>query len=153
MAEDGIAEIAFDVPGWPPVKNEAKSMLAAEHPQHERVRRLLKTAAAAAQLANWTVVSVDIALDVTVRTPTPRPPADATNYLGGIGDVLQDKTTPLNIDLSYLDVLQGVALYRNDRQICRISYRTEPADIASYRVRISTLPLLNGHEYGPGGAA
>jgi hypothetical protein len=139
MAQGGIAEIAFDVQGWPPVKNEATSMLAVEHPQHDRVRRLLEAAETAAQLADWTVVSVDIALDVTVRTPTPRPPADATNYLGGIADVLQDKTKPFNIDLSHLGPLQGVALYRNDRQISRISYRTERAEVPSYQVRISTV--------------
>jgi hypothetical protein len=140
MAQDSAAEIAFDVQGWPPIKNEAISMLAAAHPQRDRVRLLLEAAAAAARLTGWTAVSVDIALDVTVRTPTPRPPADATNYLGGIGDVLQDKTKPLNIDLSYLGALQAVGLYKNDRQICRISYRTEPGETPSYRVRISILP-------------
>ena len=114
-------------------------MLAAGHPQHDRVRRLLEAAATAAQLADWTVVSIDVALDVTVRTPTPRPPADATNFLGGIADVLQDKTRPLNVDLSHLGPLQGIALYRNDRQISRITYRTEPAETSSYQVRISTV--------------
>ena len=104
-------------------------MLAAGHRQHERVRALLEAAALAANQTGWTAVTADIALDVVVRTPSARPPGDATNYLGGIGDVLQDKSRPLNVDLSHLGALQAVALYLDDCQICRVTYSVEPADI------------------------
>src|SRR4051812_16202566 len=113
-------EIAFDVPGWPPLKNEATSMLAAHHRQADRVRMLLEKAAEAASIAVWTPSTADIALEVIIHTPTARPPGDATNFLGGIADVLQDKTTPRNIDLSHLGGLQTVALYLDDRQISQI---------------------------------
>jgi hypothetical protein len=136
MSQDGVVEIAFDVPGWPPLKNEAKSMLAAAHQHHESVRALLEAAALASQRTGWTPVSTDVALDVIVRTPSARPPGDATNYLGGIGDVLQDKSHPVNIDLSHLGALQAVALYHDDRQICRVTYSIEPAESPSYRVRV-----------------
>jgi hypothetical protein len=131
--------ITFDVPGWPPIKNEARSMLAAGHEQHARVRALLEAAAEAIRQTEWQPVSVDVALEVTVRSPSNRPPADATNYLGGIGDVLQDKSRPINIDLSHLKDLQAVALYVDDRQICRVTYSIELADTPSYNVRVSVI--------------
>ena len=133
MSHGDAAEIAFDVPGWPPLKNEAKSMLSAGHHQHASVRALLEAAAVATQQAAWTPVGTDVALDVVVPSPSPRPPGDATNYLGGIGDVLQDKSSPTNLDLSHLGSLRGVALYVNDPQICRIAYRIEASHSPSYR--------------------
>jgi hypothetical protein len=54
---------------------------------------------------------------VIVRAPSGHPVGDATNYLGGLGDVLQDRSKPVNLDLSHLGELQGIALYLNDRQI------------------------------------
>ena len=132
-------EIAFEVPGWPPLKNEATSMLAIHHRQADRVRTLLVKAAEAASAAGWISASADVALEVIIRGPSARPPGDATNFLGGIADVLQDKTNPRNIDLSHLGDLQAVALYRDDRQISQISYHEEPAKSPSYLVRISNL--------------
>jgi hypothetical protein len=78
----------------------------------------------------------DIGLDVLVRAPSGRPPGDATNYLGGIGDVLQDKSSPVNIDLSHLGSLQRVALYLDDRQICQVRYNVDRADSESYSIRV-----------------
>jgi hypothetical protein len=142
MSPDGVVEIAFDVPGWPPIKNEAKSLLSGSHTQHQSVRMLLEAAAAASRQRGWTTATADIALDVIVRAPSGRPPGDATNYLGGIGDVLQDKSHPINIDLSHLGVLQAVALYLDDRQIRRVTYNVEQADTPSYSVRVSVLDRL-----------
>lgn len=67
------------------------------------------------------------------------PPGDATNYLDGIADVLQDKTNPRNIDLPHLGDLQAVALYHDDPQISEINYRVARADSPSYTVRITVL--------------
>ncbi|WP_319462526.1 hypothetical protein [Micromonospora sp. RTP1Z1] len=139
MNPDAALEIAFDVPGWPPLKNEAKSMLAAGHKHHGSVRALLEAAAVASRQVGWTIVSADIALDVVVQAPAGGPPGDATNYLGGIGDVLQDKSHPTSMDLSHLGALQEVALYVDDRQIRRVTYSVELAESASYSVRVSIL--------------
>ena len=125
--------------GWPPIKNEALSLLSASHKQHERVRLLLDVAAEASRLIGWAITSGDIGLDVLLRAPSGRPPGDATNYLGGIGDVLQDKSNPINLDLSHLGVLQAVALYFDDRQIHRVRYDVATADSPSYSVRVSVL--------------
>jgi hypothetical protein len=100
---------------------------------------LLEAAAAASRRTEWTTAIADIALDVIVRAPLGRPPGDATNYLGGIGDVLQDKSHPINIDLSHLGVFQAVALYLDDRQIRQVTYNVERADTPSYSVRVSVL--------------
>jgi hypothetical protein len=139
MAQDGNVEINFEVAGWPPLKNEARSMLAAGHLQHRSVRALLEAAAAASRRAGWTPTGADIALDVIVRSPSARPPGDATNYLGGIGDVLQDKSHPRNINLSHLGALQAVALYLDDHQISRVSYCLQLANSPSYTVRVTIL--------------
>jgi hypothetical protein len=49
MSLDSVVEIAFDVAGWPLIKNEATSLLSAGHKQHEQVRLLLVAAASASQ--------------------------------------------------------------------------------------------------------
>ncbi|TDC72772.1 hypothetical protein E1193_27005 [Micromonospora sp. KC606] len=139
MSSSDVAEIAFDVPGWPPIKNEALSLLSASHKQHDRVRALLEAAAVASQSVGWKVTDRLVGLDVTLRAPFGHPAGDATNYLGGIGDVLQDKTNPINLDLSHLGPLQQVALYLDDRQIVRVRYDVEPADSPSYSVRVVVL--------------
>jgi hypothetical protein len=128
-------EIILDVDGWPPTKAEAKSLLAAGHPHAERVRALLLAARNAAQENKWATTTAEIGLDLVVRGPA-RPPSDATNYLGGVGDVLQEKVSRPNLDVSHLADLAMVALYADDRQIREIRYAEEPADHPSYSVRV-----------------
>lgn len=67
-------------------------MLAVGHRQAERIEELLRKAAQAAAAAHWAPITAEVAMDVIVRCPAARPPGDATNFLGGIADVLQDKT-------------------------------------------------------------
>jgi hypothetical protein len=62
-----------------------------------------------------------IGLDVTLYAPPGRNPWDATNYLGGIGDVLEDKRR--RGILPHLGSLRDVFLYLNDRQIREVHYR------------------------------
>ncbi|MBL7259339.1 hypothetical protein [Paractinoplanes lichenicola] len=142
MSSSDAVEIAFEVPGWPPIKNEALSLFSANNRQHERVRELLEATAVASRSVGWNVTDRLVGLDVTLRAPRGRPAGDATNYLGGIGDVLQDKSSPINLDLSHLGSLQQVALYLDDRQIVRVRYDVEPADNPSYSVRVVVLSHL-----------
>jgi len=67
-----------------------------------------------------------------------RPPGDATNYLGGVADVLQAKKGHVMIDLGHLGELRDVALYVNDRQINRVGYSEEAAERTSYVVRVTS---------------
>lgn len=131
-------EIIFEVPGWPPIKNEAKSLLSATHRQAPRVDALLKAAHAAIERTGWEPDGGQVALGVIIRCPG-RPPGDATNFLGGLGDVLQGKMGSQNLDLAHLGELRAVALFGDDRQISQISYREEAGESPSYIVRISKL--------------
>jgi hypothetical protein len=45
---------------------------------------------------------------------------DTTNYLGGIADVLEDKS--YRGSLGHLGELRRVSVYRNDRQIKQVTY-------------------------------
>ncbi|MDQ7904353.1 hypothetical protein RB614_07435 [Phytohabitans sp. ZYX-F-186] len=138
--KDTIAAITFDVSGLPPLKNEALSVLAAGNRQAGRVRVLLEAACAEAQRTGWTALADPVALDVVLRRPPGHHSGDATNFLGGIGDVLQDKRRSARVmSLAHLGVLVDVALYVDDRQIRQLSYREEHADEPSYTVRVSTL--------------
>jgi hypothetical protein len=131
-------EITFSVTGWPPKKGEAKSLLAANRPHEQLVRNLLTAARLAVQRSGWQTSTSEIALELVIRCPA-RPAGDATNFLGGVGDVLQDKTRARNINLDHLGALRDIALYTDDAQISRISYREEPAQNPSYSIRISNL--------------
>ncbi|MEN3614167.1 hypothetical protein [Plantactinospora sp. ZYX-F-223] len=132
--------LSFEVSGPPPVKTEALSIFAAGHRQAARVRTLLQAACAAAQRSGWTALTEPVALEIVLRCPPGRRTSDAATLIGGIGAVLQDKKRAADIGLAHLGVLADVALYVDDRQIQRVSYREEPAEEMSYLVRVSSLP-------------
>jgi hypothetical protein len=116
------------------VKNEAKSLLAAGHDHVSRVLALLGAARAAAAAAEWRPdPGASLGLELVVTTPS-APPSDATNYLGGVGDVLEDESR--RGDLAHLGPLGAVALYANDRMLHEVTYRWEPAANTGYRVRL-----------------
>lgn len=129
--------IEFEVKGWPPKKSEAKSLFAAGHPKADMVRALLEAARDAARRDGWSPVTGQVALELTINCPD-RPNGDATNFLGGVADVLQG-TIPPNVDVAHLRNLAAIGLYVDDKQISRISYRELPAAEVSYRIRVSTL--------------
>jgi hypothetical protein len=132
--------------GWPPLKNEARSMFAADHGYADRVRTLLECTHESMKLRGWNTVDSQLALDVVVRGPG-RPSGDATNFLGGIGDVLQARKQRLNIDLGHLGALADVAAFDDDSQIRQITYQEELAPTPSYTVRIRSLNSP-GHTFG-----
>jgi hypothetical protein len=130
-----VTEISFAVAGLPPAKNEAKSMLSAGHGHSERVLALLRAAQEAVdQTARPMPLRGTLVLDVVVESPVD-PPSDATNYLGGIADVLEAKSR--RVGLAHLGDLGTVALYENDRQIQEVHYRCERGPQLRYRVRLS----------------
>jgi hypothetical protein len=138
LAEDAPNQVSFEVSGYPPAKNEALSMLGAAHSHTSRVRLLLETARQACTEQSFTpVVHGRVGVEVVVRSPAGQNPADATNYLGGIADVLEDKAHRGALD--HLGKLATVWLYRNDRQIKEINYREVASEELSYTVTISQL--------------
>ncbi len=129
--------IEFDVEGLPPAKSEAKSMLGDAHPHQHRVRRLLEEALAASNEQSFAGFGDRLlALDVVLRCAGD-PPSDATNYLGGIADVLEGKAHRGNLD--HLGDLAGVALYDNDRKVRDVRLRHENTRHTGYTVRLREL--------------
>ncbi len=128
-------EISFEVAGYPPAKNEALSMLGPGHPHNQRVVDLLQ-AARSAMADGFVLWTRPVCLDVEVRAASPNDPWDATNYLGGIGDVLEDKSGRGLMTHLKEAGLDRVALYKNDRLIREVHYRQVDAAEPSYRVRV-----------------
>jgi len=132
--------LAFEVSGMPPAQTEALSIFTAGHRQARRVRALLEAACQAAQDTGWTPLSGPVELEVVLRHPEEDHNSDAVTVLGGIAAVLQGNKRAARHGLAHLGPLADVALYVDDRQIRRISYREEPAETVSYQVRVSALP-------------
>jgi hypothetical protein len=131
-------ELSFRVPGLPPAKNEALSMLGAGHSHAPRVLELLRATKNALERSGFARVEAGpVALEVVVHAPPGHDPWDATNYLGGIADVLEEKSW--RGTLEHLGEVRHVWVYRNDRQIKEVSYRQLEASDAYYTVRIREL--------------
>lgn len=131
-------DISFDVEGYPPAKNEALSMLGVGHSHAPRVRLLLEQARAACQEQEFVPIKEgQVALDVVVRAAAHQPTWDATNYLGGIADVLENKSH--RGVLAHLGELANVWLYRNDRQIKEVSYREVESSEVGFTVTIRAI--------------
>ena len=133
-----MRSVEINVGGYPPSKNEAKSMLAAGHVHADQVVYLLKATQKAIPDGKLLFPTQSLGLEL-VLTSTARPPSDATNYLGGVADVLEDKGPREKAHpgaLTHLGELAQVAVYRNDNQLHEVSYRWVHGDTPAYRVRI-----------------
>jgi hypothetical protein len=142
-----VNQISFSVSGYPPAKSEAKSMLSAGHQHATRVRLLLEAAERALREHAFAPVETEqIALDLVVHAAPGQSPWDATNYLGGVADVLEDKSR--RGSLPHIGDLASVWLYRNDQQIKAITYREVTADRASYVVIVRRIDHEQKREPG-----
>ncbi len=136
--DETVNQISFDLLGLPPAKDGANSIFGAGHDHGPRVRLLLEAARQARDHQAFVPIGEGhVALEVVMRASAGQPPWDATNYLGGIGDVLEDKSWRSALD--HLGQLAGVWLYRNDRQIKEISYREIEAEATGYTVTVRSL--------------
>ena len=86
-----MEEIGLTVEGWPPKKSEAKSLLSAEHSDRDCVAKLLRSVLHSVVDSPWNPTeSRPVGLELVVRARSlNRTPGNATNYLGGVADVLQ----------------------------------------------------------------
>ncbi len=126
--------IELDVSDLPPAKSEAKSMLAVGHRHHSRVVALLQAARDHAKsTGHQGFAGAPLMLDVTLTSPEP-PASDATNYLGGITDVLEAKGQ--RGPLGHLGELAKVEFYDDDRQFQEVHFRWQQGKPTGYRVRI-----------------
>lgn len=129
-------ELAFEVEGYPPGKNEALSLFNEAHGQAAASRRLLEAARSAIGWRAMPLFRGPVVLEVTCEAAADRQPWDATNYLGGIADVLEDKSRRQRNALAHLGDLAAVCVYVNDRQIKEIRYREIEGPGPRYQVRI-----------------
>lgn len=136
VRQPGGVRVEISVVGYlPPAKGEAKSMLADGHSQRERVLQLLE--AARIVMADREVFTGDLRIEVTVDAPRSHRLPDATNLLGGIGDVLQAR--PTGADVQHLGLLANVACFRDDAQIQQINYERLDVGEVGYRITIQQL--------------
>jgi hypothetical protein len=82
-----------------------------------------------------------LCLEVELRAPRRQQPGDATNYLGGIADVLEVKKhrERASGSLRHLGYRKEVGLYDNDSQIKEVHYREVESDETSYTVTLRML--------------
>jgi hypothetical protein len=136
--EDVANQISFDVLDYPPSKDGADSIFAAGHKYAPRVRRLLEAARQALADQHFLPIADGyVGIEVVLHAPVGGARSDATNYLGGIGDVLEDKANRSALD--HLDDLAAVWLYRNDCQIKEVTYREVESDEPGYTVTVRQL--------------
>ena len=125
--------------GLPPKKNEAISLFSPKHGDRRSVLELLRMTEQALDKSEWNPTErrpVGLDLVVTAKEPDVIP-GDATNYLGGVADVLQ--ANRINADLTHLGHLAGVSLFHDDRQIQEVRYSFKGGDALGYRVRVWVL--------------
>ena len=133
-----MTKISLSVEGWPPKKNTAKSLFAEGHPDSLCVLNLLRKVKQALGDSEWNPTGRrQIGLELVMAETPDGFPGDATNYLGGIADVLQANRT--NADLSHLGDLAQASLYYDDRQIREVLYCIERGDVPGYRLRVWVL--------------
>ena len=114
-------------------------MFAQGHSHAPRVRALLEAAQLALGGSSWVAHELrPVGLELTVVEPTfEDTPSDATNYLGGVADVLQGDR--INADLRHLGVLARTALYENDRQIREVRYSVVRGERPGYHASVWVL--------------
>lgn len=109
-------------------------MLAPGHRHHSRIVALLRAAREhGTSTGHRGFGDAPLAVEVPLTAPT-TPPSDATNYLGGITDVLEAKER--RGPMGHLGELASVALYDDDRQFQEVHFRWEPGEPTGYQVRI-----------------
>jgi hypothetical protein len=132
-------EITFKVEGRPPAKS-VSSIFRPDHPHAPRVLALLGAARQEAERRSFQGFgSMPIGLELRVACGRDQSRSDATNYLGGVGDVLDDKARRTN--LGHLGNLASFGLYCDDRQIEEVHFHWELSQRLSYTVRLWGLDL------------
>lgn len=138
-------QIVLTIPGLPPAKNEAKSLLGQGHSHLNRVTALLTEARRALEANGCQRFGSDlVGMSVRIFAPSGELPGDATNYLGGIGDVLEAKSR--RGSLPHLGDLELVSLFDNDKQIREVHFYVTHAVDFAYEVKFWTLPEDVTHE-------
>ena len=119
-----------------PAKDGANSIFNRNHGNFRRVIDLRTKVEQALGNSLWSPTEKrPVGLELVVVAESPDViPGDATNYLGGVADVLQ-----VNVSQSHLGELARATLYSDDSQIQEVRYSVERGDAPGYRVRVWVL--------------
>ena len=143
LADVRLTRIRLELDGLPPSKRGDVSALGATSNQRPKVVALLKVARKEMKRSGSEGFGdLKLRLDVDVYAGRNDEPWDATNYLGGIADVLEGKAKRLKAQpgsLDHLEDLKDLGLYDDDRQIKEIHYREFASERARYVVTITVL--------------
>ena len=116
-------------------------MLGKGHRHLDRVSALLEAAKAVMDAEGWGGFGVSpLGLELRIFAPSKKVPSDATNYLGGIGDTLENKDRRGKLD--HLGHLAFVHLYQNDSQIQEVHYFLIDAPETRFEVTFWNLQKL-----------
>jgi hypothetical protein len=132
-----MAEVKISVDGRPPKKSEAYSLLNEKHPKAFQVLALLEAVLAVVG-PDFAPYTGPVGVEVILWAPDDRDLGDATNYLGGIGDVLQTKNPKRN-PMTHLGDLTTVAVFADDRQVREVNYRHVIDPRPRYQIRVYEL--------------
>lgn len=133
--------IELHVDGLPPAKSQ-RSVFGVRSRHHDRVLALLEEAHRAKSALGFRGFGTShLYLEVGVRAPAGQQPGDATNYWGGIADVLEVKKHRIKTSgpLDHLGYRKEVGLYDNDSEIKEVRYREVELDETSYTVTLRAL--------------
>ena len=126
-------EIHIKVADYPPRKNGANSIFNSEHPDHDRVVKLLQKAKHALTSSRWNPQErAPIDLELIVNGVS----GDLDNNLGGVADVLKASRTN---NSPHLADLAETSLYDDDNQIEELRCSVGRGDTLSYSVRVWVL--------------
>jgi hypothetical protein len=127
-----VNEFSIRVEGRPPPKSEAKSVFALGGKYEDRVRALLEaTAVRMHQLGFNGFGDARLRMEVELHTGPGEPPWDATNYLGGITDVLESKTRR-----KLAQPGPSIILVSSAKSVCMtMTVRSRRSRIAKLRIR------------------
>jgi hypothetical protein len=136
--------IAFEVSGYPPAKSDGLFILDASHPHAPRVDLLLETASKAQIEQVFKPIEEEwVKLDVMLFDATGQDPYDATSYLSGIVEALEEKSVLGGIE--HLGELSTVWLYQNSLQVRKITYRRAEASKTLYAITVESRALRQAH--------
>jgi hypothetical protein len=138
---ESMTALEIHVRGLPPAKSQ-RSVFGVRSSHHGRALTLLEEAhRVKSALAFRGFGTSHLCLEVELRAPAGQQPGDATNYLGGIADVLEVKKRRERASgpLRHLGYRKEVGLYDNDSQIKEVRYREVESDEKSYTVMLRAL--------------
>ena len=121
--------ITIEVDGFPPHKDEHRSIRNSTHPQHDRFLALRKIATDVMDGRAWS--SGPIRVELTLFSPTIPTKPTMLDFAAGIEDTLDGSS---GYSFTFLPIV-----FEDDCQVCDMRFTYKPSDKTCYRVVITFL--------------